>query len=194
MVMRTGRVSCCLTKKRKEMRGKYLPLILVLFFPAILRAQFQIIHFKDLEEYLPKDDYETYVRGKPTGETSSMMGFATSWAQVNYVVPADSSNGRISVKITDMLNLPSYVSMLGDVDKKTENGYERTVFYDGLKVLESFDGVDRQGKLQFPVANRFLIEITGYDILNTRPLYGLLDRTDIAGLVNLVGSAGGRKK
>lgn len=176
------------------MHAKYLPIVLILAFPAILRAQFQIVHFRALEEYLPMGDYETYVRGKPTGETSSMMGFATSWAQVSYISSGDSTKGTISVKITDMLNLPSYASMMGDVDKKSETGYERTVFYDGLKVLESFDSVSHQGKLQFPVSNRFLVEISGNGILGTQPLYGLLDKTNIAGLVKLVQSREGQRK
>ena len=173
------------------MHAKYLPIVLILAMPAILRAQFQIVHFETLEGYLPNGDYEAYQRGKPTGETSSMMGFATSWAQVRYVSSGDSTKGTISVKITDMLNLPSYISMMGDVDKKSETGYERTVFYNGLKILESYDSVSHQGKLQFQVANRFLIEITGSGISGTQPLYGLLDRTNISGLVKLVQSRNG---
>ncbi len=168
------------------MRAKYLLATLILISPAVVIAQLQIVQFKDLEEFLPQGDYETFTRGKPTGETSSMMGFATSWAQVGYVSAEDSTGEAISVKITDMVNLPSYVSMAVDVDKKTDTGYERTVLYDGFRVLEVYDSVSHQGKLQAPVANRFLVEISGTGIGNTQALFGLLEKTNLAGLDLLV--------
>lgn len=164
---------------------KCLPVILILVFPAVVAAQLQIVQFKDLAEFLPRGDYETYTRWKPTGETSSMMGFATSWAQVGYVSSEDSTGGAVSVKITDMVNLPSYVSMAADVDKRTDTGYERTVLYDGFRVLEVYDSVSHMGKLQAPVANRFLVEISGTGIGSTRTLFGLLEKTNLAGLAVL---------
>lgn len=168
------------------MRANYLLVILILISPAVVLAQVQIVQFKDLEEFLPQGDYGTYTRGNPTGETSSMMGFATSWAQVGYFSAEGSTGGTISVKITDMVNLPSYVSTTDDTDKKTETGYERTVFYNGFRVLEIYDSLSHQGKLQAPVANRFLVEISGTGIGNTQALFGLLEKTNLVGLVTLV--------
>lgn len=167
------------------MRYWNLLCLLVLALSVPVLAQPQVYHFKELQRFLPEGDFGSYRRGKPTGETSSMMGFSTSWAQVIYRFDTDTSRSSISVKITDMVSMPSYMSLTGDVDKETENGYEKTVVYKDIRILETYDSVSEEGKLQLPVANRFLVEITGSGLGNTRPLYDLLDRIDLAGLKKL---------
>ncbi|MCL4511999.1 MAG: hypothetical protein M1470_13145 [Bacteroidetes bacterium] len=176
------------------MHANRLSYFLVLLFSSAAAAQPQIIHFKQLQQFLPQGDYETYTCGKPTGETASMMGFSTSWAQVIYRYSTDSISSTISVKITDMLNIPSYMSVSGDVDKETETGYEKTVLYKNIKVLETFDSTSQEAKLQLPFADRFLIEITGNNIPGTKSLYGLLDKTNLEGLDKSIPPAGSQKK
>ncbi len=119
-----------------------------------------------------------------------MMGFSTSWAQVIYQLSTDTSRSSISVKITDMISIPSYMNVTGDVDKETGTGYEKTVVYKDIRILETFDSVARQGKLQLPVANRFLVEITGTGLESTKSLFELLGKTDIEGLIKLAKPAG----
>ncbi len=114
-----------------------------------------------------------------------MMGFSTSWAQVVYQFDTDTSKSSISVKITDMLSIPSYMSLTGDIDKETETGYEKTVLYRNIRILETYDSASKSGKLQLPVASRFLVEITGSRVESTRSLYDLLDMTDLEGLEKL---------
>lgn len=167
------------------MRFRNLTYLLVLLLSVPVLAQPQVYNFRELQGFLPERDFDSYSRGKPTGETSSMMGFSTSWAQVIYKFDTDTSRSSISVKITDMLSIPSYLSLTGDIDKETESGYEKTVIYKDIRILETYDSVSREGKLQLPVANRFLVEITGSGIMSTRPLYDLLDRIDLAGLKKL---------
>ncbi len=167
------------------MRARLIIPLIYLLFPVALAAQPQIYNFSRLQEFLPKASYAGYVLGKPTGETSSMMGFSTSWAQMTYWSDSASIPGSISIRITDMLKIPIYMSATGNVDKETETGYERTVYYNGIRVLETFDSTSATGKLQFPVAGRFFIEASGSGIQDTRILYALLDSTDIAGLEEL---------
>lgn len=167
------------------MRVKNLLCLFVLLIPLPSVAQPQVYHFKELQRFLPKDDFGPYRREKPTGETSSMMGFSTSWAQVVYQFDTDTSKSSISVKITDMLSIPSYMSLTGDIDKETETGYEKTVLYRNIRILETYDSASKSGKLQLPVASRFLVEITGSRVESTRSLYDLLDMTDLEGLEKL---------
>lgn len=167
------------------MRVRSLPYLLFLFLSAQAFAQPHVYHFKELQRFLPEGDFGEYKRGQPAGETSSMMGFATSWAQVIYRLDTDTSRSSIFVKITDMLSIPSYMSMPGDIDKETETGYEKTVVYKTIRILETYDGSNKQGKLQLPVAKRFLIEISGDGIKSTGPLYDLLDRLNLEGLEKL---------
>jgi hypothetical protein len=173
-----------------KMRMKFLLFLLILLSSGPLASQPQVYQFKELQRYLPAGDFENYVRGKPSGETSSMMGFSTSWTQVVYLLSTDTSKSSISLKITDMVSIPSYMDVSGDVDKETPTGYEKTVLYKDIRVLESFDSVSRSGKLQLPVSSRFLVEITGTGMESTELLYNLLDRTDIEGLRKLAQPAG----
>ncbi len=172
------------------MRARTLSYLCVLMTAVPTFAQTQVYQFKELQRFLPSDDFENYSRGKPTGETSSMMGFATSWAQVIYMMFTDTSRSSITVKITDMLSIPSYMDVTTDVDKETGTGYEKTVLYKDIRILETFDSASRDAKLQLPVAKRFLVEITGTGVDSSKPLYGLLDRTDVEGLKKLAQPAG----
>lgn len=172
------------------MRARILPYMFLLLFSVPAFAQPQVYQFKELQRFLPEGDFENYSRGKPTGETSSMMGFSTSWAQVVYRLSTDTSRSSISVKITDMISIPSYMNVTGDIDKETETGYERTVLYKDIRILETFDSVSRMAKLQLPVASRFLVEVTGSGLESTKSLFDILGKTDIEGLIKLAQPAG----
>lgn len=157
----------------------------LLFFSASAVAQPQVYNFKQLQPFLPEGDFGAYKRGNPTGETSSMMGFSTSWAQVVYHLDSNGVTRTMSVKITDMLSIPTYLSLFNDVDKRTATGYERTVIYKRIRILETYDSASHDGKLQFPLAKRFLVELTGSGIESTVPLYEMLDKMDLEGLARL---------
>lgn len=180
------------------MRAKSLPCFFVFLFSIDAIAQPQVVNFKDLQQLLPQGDFQNFVCGKPTGETSTMMGFSTSWAQVIYRAATDSINGTVSVKITDMLNIPSYMSIAptlnAKLDRETGTGYEKTVMYKDAKVLETYDSASHQAKLQLSLANRFLIEISGEDVRDPEALYAFLDKTDLDGLRKIVQPAGPTKK
>jgi hypothetical protein len=159
-------------------------LLTVFFLYASGFAQPQIVNFKQLQQFLPKDNVGHCIPGTPTGETSTMMGFSTSWAQVEYRCQEDS--GIISIKITDLLNIPSYMSAASSVNadtiRTTPVGYERVTSYKNLKVVETYDSVSQQGKLQAYFANRFLFEINGKKINRTDILYAFLDKINLDGL------------
>jgi hypothetical protein len=164
---------------------------LLMFFVSLLfsfsaAAQPQVVNFKELQQFLPQGDIQNYVRGKTDGETSTMMGFVTSWAQVTYSSSPDSNRGTISVKITDLLNIPSYMSIMpsavGNPNLSPESGYKKTVTYNNMNVFETYDSTAHQAKLQFTLATRFLIEISGSGVTNASVLYTFLDKTDTAGL------------
>lgn len=159
--------------------------IMVLFAAVSAVAQPQVYNFKELQRFLPEGDFGAYRPGSPTGETSSMMGFSTSWAQIIYRLDTNKVTSTISVKITDMLSIPSYLSLFNDIDKETATGYERTVFYKTIRILETFNSASHDGKLQFPIGRRFLVELTGTGIDSTAILYEMLDRMNLEGLARL---------
>lgn len=180
------------------MHVKSLPYFFVPLFSIVALAQPQVVSFKDLEQLLPQVDFPNFTRGKPTGETSTMMGFSTSWAQVTYRAATDSVDGKVSVKITDMLNIPSYMSIASavntELDHETGTGYEKTVAYKDMKVLETYDSTSREAKLQLTLMSRFLIEISAEGIDDPKTLYEFLDKTDLEGLRRIAQPAGSTKK
>jgi|YelNatPaOPRAMG01_1025707.scaffolds.fasta_scaffold00358_33 hypothetical protein len=148
----------------------------------------QAIDFRQLEFSLPQDSViDGYLRTKPAGETAAMMGFSTSWVEVRYRPEPDSSSGHISIRISDMIHVSSFLilAMTGNVDRETKTGYERTVDYKGIKLLEAYDSLSRSGKLEMPIAGRFLVQIVGDDVSNVRILYHFLELSDIARLEKL---------
>ncbi len=167
------------------MKRRFLSYLIVLSMSAVALAQPHIVSYTTLEEFLPQQNFGSYLRGKPTGETSSMMGFFTSWAEVTYASSVDSGETMISVKITDMLNLPSFSRILPNINKNIPDGYEKTVQYKGRKILEAEDTTRHTQRLQFPLAGRFLVDISGNGDQNMSQLFGLLDMTDLDGLKKL---------
>jgi len=163
-----------------------LLLLIPLFFSVSAEAQPQVVNFKELQQFLPQGNLGTYVRGKTDGETSTMMGFTTSWSQVTYSSSSDSCRCTVSIKITDMLNIPSYMSIApstsGSSGLQVVSGYRKTVVYNNLSVVETFDSTSHQAKLQVTLATRFLVEIIGEGISNPMTLYSFLDKTDLDGL------------
>ena len=172
------------------MRIKFLPCFFIPFLSSVAFAQPQVAGFKDLQRLLPQSEFQNFIRAKPTGETSTMMGFSTSWAEVTYRGVIDSVDGTVSVKITDMLNIPSYMSIAPalntELDRETGSGYEKTVTYNDMKVLETCDSTSREAKLQLTFMNRFLIEIGAEGIEDPKALYAFLDKTDLEGLKKIV--------
>jgi len=161
-------------------------------------AQPQIVNFRELQQFLPQANFQDYIRGKTDGETSTMMGFTTSWASVIYSSHPDSNKAMISIKITDMLNIPSYMSIppssSTSPNQATGTGYRKTVSYGGLSVIETYDSTLHQAKLQLTVATRFLVEINGDSVADSSVLYSFLGKTDIDGLRKIAaGGAGGQK-
>lgn len=162
-----------------------------LFFVSLLlsvsaAAQPQVLGFKELQQFLPRGDFQNYARGKMDGETSSMMGFATSWAQVRYSSSSDSNKCTVSIKITDMLNIPSYMSLppspAEDPARPTGSEHKKTVSYDSMNVIETYDSTSHQAKLQVTLATRFLIEINGEGLVGASVLYLFFDKIAIEGL------------
>ena len=57
------------------------------------------------------------------------------------------------------------VGLVGvEVDKETEDGYERTSTLGGHKVFEKFNKSSKRGEITALVGNRFVVEVEGNDV------------------------------
>ncbi|MGQ0704417.1 MAG: hypothetical protein ACT4PM_14985, partial [Gemmatimonadales bacterium] len=68
-----------------------------------------------------------------------------------------------------------------EIDRETESGYERTVSTKGYKGYEKYDRSRKSGEVSLIVANRFVVEIDGYDV-SMDQMKAALDRIDLGKL------------
>lgn len=122
------------------------------------------VNFRELKALLP-EKLGDLKRSNLEGEKSSAMGINISTANANY--SDKEGNQSIDLKITDLgsvsgiSGLAAYGWYLADIDKETENGYEKTMMYKGYKGYEKYDNEGKFGELSVLIAKRFVVEANG---------------------------------
>lgn len=120
------------------------------------------VDFRTLKELLPADA-DGLPRKEATGEKNGAAGFTVSTAEGKYA--NDDNSERIELSIIDgggsamMFGLAAW-SML-DIDKETENGYEKTTKIGDNKAYEKYDNADKDGEIAVLVNKRFIVSVKG---------------------------------
>ena len=118
----------------------------------------ETVDFRALKELLP-DNADGLARQSATGEKTGAMGFKISTANAKYANTDNSE--RIELSIVDaggtgvMMGLAAW-SMI-DVDKETENGYEKTGKMGDYKSYEKYDNSGKDGEIAVMIQNRFVV-------------------------------------
>lgn len=168
--------------------------IVTAIFCATALAQQDVVHFKKLQDFLPKTDLPEFTRGKPTGSTSAFMGMKTSEASVRYVKPPATDTTQeesIEIKISDMSLMPFAAWAMqyqqADFENETEEGYEKsTLIRKKYKGIEKAQTGDYQScEINFSVGNRFNVTVSGNNFASTKTLMLLIDGMDLEGLEKL---------
>jgi hypothetical protein len=129
--------------------------------------------FRDLQASFA--DLDGWEKMKPTGE-SMTAPFKVSNAAVRY----KKGDAEIRVKITDsaynalMLVPFSFVSNMG-YEKETETGYEKAVKVAGFPGLEKWNTASKDGELTLVANKRYIVELEGDDIDDTKVLHQLAE-------------------
>jgi hypothetical protein len=122
---------------------------------------------EDLKTLLPAN-LPGMIGGEPTGERNEAFGINVSEVEEDYETEDGSSS--IDIKITDMGSIRSLTAMTafawiaGDYSHETETGYEKSTRFSGHKAFEEYNRTDRSGKMQVLVADRFIVEVNGYNV------------------------------
>ena len=122
----------------------------------------ETVDFRALKELLP-DNADGLARQSATGEKTGAMGFKISTANAKYANTDNSE--RIELSIVDaggtgvMMGLAAW-SMI-DVDKETENGYEKTGKMGDYKSYEKYDNSGKDGEIAVMIQNRFVVTAKG---------------------------------
>lgn len=119
-----------------------------------------IVDFRELKKVMP-DAAASLKRTSLSGEKNSAMGMTISHAEAEY---ESSNNGRGSIKITDygatgMAAMMNAAWSSREIDRESDDGYERTTTINGQKAVEKFNTSSNDGTIEIIVASRFMVEI-----------------------------------
>ena len=124
----------------------------------------EVVDFRLLKEAMPEK-----LLGMPrvshNGQKSGIAGLNISTADAEY----QDGDKRISISITDTGGFGSAISAMAtwsqiDVDKETQDGYERTTTIGGKKAIEKFNRTTGTGEIAMIAADRFIITVNGTGI------------------------------
>ncbi len=88
-------------------------------------------------------------------------------SEATEVFQPSSSHWKIKLAITDLGSLAGMTSLIrkdwikNDVDIRSENGYQKTIYYKNYRALESYNRINNLLKYEVIVNNRFLVEVRG---------------------------------
>jgi hypothetical protein len=141
------------------------------------------VSFRDMQALFP--EFEGWERGKPTGERMSSP-FKFSQAEVRYT----KGDSRIELKMVDsgfnqLLLTPYAMFLTAGYEKETSDGYEKSTKVNGQPGWEKWDSSGKDGELNALVGKRFLVQIDGRGIEDTKLLHELAGKIDMAKLSTL---------
>ena len=117
-----------------------------------------------IKGYLP-GEIAGFTQTEATAERNQMGGMDIAVADAQF--EAASGEGYLQVTITDVGNLTGPLKMgmtgwtMGQYNRETDRGYEKTTTYDGFKAMEEYDNENKSGALRVFVADRFVVEVNG---------------------------------
>ena len=174
-------------------------LISVLFFGIFSSAiaQPKIVGFKKLQLFLPGIELPGFERNKPTGRTQTVMGMTTSEASVEYASKSTGNENdtvphiQIQIRIQDVTFMPyvlvAFSMMQQGNESETESGYEKAVsvktVYPGKITAQT--GEYKNCKIEFGVANRFLVQLEASNTSDPLILNKLIDKMDLENLAKV---------
>lgn len=141
------------------------------------------VSFHDMQALFPEVD--GWQKAKPTGEKMSTP-FSYSQAQVQYT----KGESHIDVKMIDsgfnqLLLTPYAMFLTAGYEKETSDGYEKSTKVNGQPGWEKWDESSKDGELNALVGKRFLVQIEGRRIDDTKVLHNLAGKIDMAKLAAL---------
>lgn len=107
-------------------------------------------------------------RDDASAERTQMMGMDMSNAEGQYSA-TDGSGANVRIKLTDTGNMSGQMKMgmtswtMMQYSRETDTGYEKTTTINGCKGMEKYDTQNKEGSLQLLVADRFIVDIQGYN-------------------------------
>jgi hypothetical protein len=147
-------------------------------------SKYEVVDFRELKDLLP-ESIGDLKRTNAQGEKSGAMGFTVSKAEADY--NNEDYSQRIDIEITDMTGASGFAGLaawgwaMADIDKETENGYEKTTKYKGHKAFEKYNNRDQYGSIEVLVSGRFMVSVNGNNV-PMATIMSAIDQIDIGKL------------
>jgi len=124
----------------------------------------EVVDFRELKKLMP-NRISGMKQTSSTGEKTGMLGFKFSTAKAEY----EDGDQSLEMSITDVAGIAMLTASMAawtnmDMDRETENGYERTTKIDGHPAFEKWDGDRKRGELNVLVDDRLIVSIEGSNI------------------------------
>lgn len=145
----------------------------------------ETIDFRKLKELLPADA-DGLARKEATGEKTGAMGFNISTAKGRY----ENTDGSESIEL-DIADMGGTGAIMGlaawsmvDIDKETENGYEKTSKMGDYKSYEKYDNGSKAGEIAVLVNKRFVVTAKGNGVAMDK-IKGVIEDIDLKKLADM---------
>ena len=124
----------------------------------------EIVDYKDLKKILPSR-IAWMNRSDLTGEKVGALGFKMARAQATY---GDKEKG-LEVSIIDFAGFGGAVNTMAawslvDIERESDDGYERRTTFDGHEAFETYDRTTKDGEINILVHDRFIVNIKGWNV------------------------------
>ena len=123
------------------------------------------VDFRVLKEMLP-EEAGGLRRASHSGERGGAMGMVVSQAEADY---EGDDGATVDVKIVDLGGVPQIAMMgygwaMAEVDRESDDGFERTMEYRGHRGYEQYDSSSNRAEMNLLVAGRFMVEAQGRNV------------------------------
>ena len=152
-------------------------------------SKVETVDFRKLKELLP-EELDGMNRTSASGEKTNSFGIKVSQSEGKY----KSEDGEQNIKIT-IIDLGSMKGLTGmalfawtmaEIDKETEDGYEKTTEFKGYKAFEKYNTKNKNGDLEVLVGDRFMVKGEGWgvDMDEIHNALGLIDFGSLESMKN----------
>ncbi len=126
----------------------------------------EVVNFRKLKEVLPKE-IDGMKRTGFSGEKTNAFGINVSKAEGEYKSEDNKQNIKITImdmgSVKGLAGMAAFAWSWAEIDKESDDGFERTFEYKGHKAFEKYNTKYQDGEVQVLVAKRFMVEVKGND-------------------------------
>lgn len=133
-------------------------------FAELKASSTEVVDFRILKDALP-EKLQGMDRVSHNGQKTGIAGLNISTADAEY----REGDKTISITLLDSGGFGAALAGLAEwsqleMDKETDQGYERTTMIDGKRAYEKFDRTAKTGEIAMIAADRFLVNVKGTNI------------------------------